>query len=238
MGSSYIPKYLWPPAKSYIHIPTMSHDDILQAAINRYNLRRVLEGVGAPGFYEASCLARASYEDSRFSRAYENERTAEMRKWELQELFARIDMEQQPLLKEQKQMRALGEVTNNPNISGARRRLETVTRTEIVPMLPCKDYELPRRNLFIGGRGDYVEVSRPMEDQQLEALFEEAQMAEERLHEEQLAKEELEEKLEKEQMRGGVASKTQNAKRPNKYEKGTETKIPGTGVKSPNCTVG
>lgn len=228
----------------------MSHDDKFQSPIDLYILRRTQE-VDASFPYEASTSARVSYESNRLSRIYLNERTVEMRRRELQNLFKRVDAKEQ-FPRDPEQMGLLQEVTNVLQTVTARKRPETVMRTEIVPMLPCKGYELPRKTLFIGGRGDYVTVSRPMEEDQLEELLEKTQPMDEDQLEEPLAKAwpmeeqllleylaEKSEEFEKQEAERNMPSRIQSTRKAKKSGKESEAKgEAGTGPALPNCTVG
>lgn len=227
----------------------MSHDGEFQSPIDQYILRRTQE-VDAPFLYEASISARVSYESSRLSRIYLNERTVEMRRQELLKLFKRVDATEQ-FPKDQEQTGLLQEVTNVLKTVTACKRPEIVMRTEIVPMLPCKGYELPRKTLFIGGRGDYVTVSRPMEEDQLEELLEKTQSMEEYQLEEPLVKAwpmeeqllleylaEQSEEFEK-QVERNMPSRIQPTRKLKKSGKESEANgEAGTGPALPNCTLG
>lgn len=209
----------------------MSHDDKLQQAIDQYILRRVQEGVDR---YEASLPARASYKDARFIHVHHSERTVEMRRLELQELFEHVDAKGQfP----KGQTGVLEETTDSLQTVTVHKRPETVTRTEVVPMLPCKGYGLPRKTLFIGGRGDYVAVSRPMQEDQLEVLLEKTRPVEEQFVE-YLKKEQLREQQGEEQTEKDITSRIQTAKKSRKSERESEAKEgEGVGPPLPNCTV-
>lgn len=102
--------------------------------------------------------AREQYETARRERIHQNERTYELRKGELEKILACVDAELLPgKLKRQVEelgasgARKLEKVTNINNTPRPQSSREVVTRTEIVPMLPCKGYTLPRGNLIAGG---------------------------------------------------------------------------------------
>lgn len=88
-----------------------------------------------------------------------NERTIQYRKQELQNIFKAVDDANDtrvPVRKKQKQDQpAVGALTNTPRPRTQVPR-EVTMRTEIVPMLPCKGYRLPKVNsgnvVYIGGR--------------------------------------------------------------------------------------
>lgn len=110
------------------------------------------------------------HESERFTLVMKNERTTQDRKDELQNLFDRVDAEKSPSVS--KRTVVLREATNEPKIGMAPETPETpktqkpreiVTRTEIVPMLPCKGYGLPRGNLFIAGRLGSAETDAQLE---------------------------------------------------------------------------
>lgn len=96
------------------------------------------------------------HESERFTFIMQNERTTQERKEELQDVFNRVDAEK--LSSASERTGALREATNEskmsvvPGTSKVEKPREFVTRTEIVSMLPCKGYGLPRGNLFIAGR--------------------------------------------------------------------------------------
>lgn len=117
------------------------------------------------------------HRSERLALVMRNERTTQERKDELQDLFARVDADKKSSASEQTTV--LREATNKqkmemiPEVPKIQKAREIVTRTEIVPMLPCKGYGLPRGNLFIAGRLGSAET-----DAQLERI-EQVQMEEE-----------------------------------------------------------
>lgn len=117
------------------------------------------------------------HRSERLALIMQNERTTQERKDELQDLFARVDAEKKSSASER--VTVLREATNEqkmetiPEAPKMQKAREIVTRTEVVPMLPCKGYGLPRKNLFIAGRLGSAET-----DAQLERI-EQVQMEEE-----------------------------------------------------------
>lgn len=107
------------------------------------------------------------HESERFTLIMKNERTTQERKDELQSLFDRVDAEKSPSASERTAV--LREATNEPKMGmtpedpKTQKAREIVTRTEIVPMLPCKGYGLPRGNLFIAGRLGSAETDAQLE---------------------------------------------------------------------------
>lgn len=107
------------------------------------------------------------HESERFTLVMMNERTTQERKDELQNLFDRVDAEKSPSASERTAV--LREATNEPKMGmtpetpKTQKSREIVTRTEIVPMLPCKGYGLPRGNLFIAGRLGSAETDAQLE---------------------------------------------------------------------------
>lgn len=233
----------------------MSHENESQPATDLYILRQVQEGVDTSSRYEASISARIFYENARHSRTRHSERTIEMRRLELLDLFGCIDKEKE-FSNDQTRV-VLREVPNVLKTVTFHKQPEAVMRTEIVPMLPCKGYGLPQKTLFIGGRGDYVTVSRPMEGDQLEELLENIRPMEEdhfrefsekiRPMEEQLLVEylaeqqsgEQSEELVKEPAEKGATPKIQSTRKAKKIGKESEVKQGvGIGLALPNCAMG
>lgn len=212
----------------------MSHGGKFQLAIDQYARRRAQEQKDEPGRYKADLSAREFYEKDRCAHIHYSERTVEMRRWELQELFHSVD-EEEELQKDQTQTKVLGEVTNILTTVTARKQPETVTRTEIVPMLPCKGYELPQKTLFIGGRSDYIKVSRPVEEDLLDELWEDTRPTEEQILFDYLAEQESGGQ-ENEQVEKGTSSRVQATRKAKKN--GKESEEAGASSAFPNCTVG
>lgn len=209
------------------------HDERCRRVIDQYNDRRAQEEEDDPDRFTADLSARAFYEEGRFSHIHYSERTVETRRRELQVLFDRVDEEE--LQKGQTQMKVLGEVTNILTAVTARKQPETVMRTEIVPILPCKGYELPQKTLFIGGRSDYVKVSRPVEDHLLDELWEDTCPTEEQILFDYLANQESGGQ-ENEQAEKGTSSRVQTTRKAKKN--GKESEEAGASSALPNCTVG
>lgn len=210
----------------------MSRDDKFQLAIDQYNLRREQEEADSPDRYEADQSARETYAHFRLAHIQYCERTVEARRWELQDLFDSVDKGE--LQRGRTQKKVLGEVTNILKTVTVHKQSEAVMRTEIVPILPCKGYELPQKTLFIGGRSDYVKVSRPMEEDQLDELLEGTRPVEEQILLEYLAKQPGEQ--ENEQAEKGTLSRVQVARKVKKN--GRESEEAGASPALPNCTVG
>lgn len=209
------------------------HEERSRLAIDQYNYRRAQEEAEDPGRFEADLSARAFYEEDRQSHIRYSERTVETRRQELQVLFDSVDEEE--LQKGQTQTKVLGEVTNILTTVTARKQPETVMRTEIVPILPCKGYELPQKTLFIGGRSDYVKVSRPVGDDLLGELWEDTRPTEEQILFDYLAEKESGGQ-ENEQVEKGTSSRIQTTRKAKKN--GKESEEAGASSALPNCTVG
>lgn len=98
-----------------------------------------------------------THELDRRTRINDNERTIRDRKQELQKIFNSVDTNptQVPVRKKQKQDKLVGALTNTPRPKIQVPR-EVIMRTEVVSMLPCKGYTLPKANtgnvVYIGGR--------------------------------------------------------------------------------------
>lgn len=98
-----------------------------------------------------------AYEFDRRTRINDNERTIRDRKQELQKIFNSVDTNpaQVPMRKKQKRDKLVGALTNTPRPKIQVPR-EVIMRTEVVSMLPCKGYTLPKANtgnvVYIGGR--------------------------------------------------------------------------------------
>lgn len=110
------------------------------------------------------------HESERFALVMMNERTTQERKDELQNLFDRVDAEKSPsanertaVLREATNEPKMGMTPETPETPKTQKSREIVTRTEIVPMLPCKGYGLPRGNLFIAGRLGSAETDAQLE---------------------------------------------------------------------------
>lgn len=107
------------------------------------------------------------HESERFTIIMQNERTSQKRKDELQGLFDRVDAEKPRPTRER--VAVLQEAANKPRmpmvpeVHKTQKPREVVTRTEVVPMLPCKGYGLPRGNLFIAGRLGSAETDSQLE---------------------------------------------------------------------------
>lgn len=210
----------------------MSRDDKFQLAIDQYNLRREQEEADSPDRFESDQSARETYAHFRLAHIQFCERTVEARRWELQDLFDSVDKGE--LRKNQTQTKVLGEVTNILKTVRVHKQPQTVMRTETVPILPCKGYELPQKTLFIGGRSDYVKVSRPMEESQLDELLEGTRPVEEKILLECFSKQS--EEQENEQAEKGTLSRVHTAKKLKKN--GRESEEAGANPALPNCTVG
>lgn len=107
------------------------------------------------------------HRSERLTLIMQNERTTQERKNELQDLFARVDAEKKSsaservaVLREATNKQKMETIPEGPKMQKAR---EIVTRTEVVPMLPCKGYGLPRGNLFIAGRLGSAETDAQLE---------------------------------------------------------------------------
>jgi hypothetical protein len=106
--------------------------------------------------------ARHQYEATRQERIKQNEYTAESRKSGLMEIFESVDRGSQLRKCGQSgkpKTTPLGNTTNTSKALNVARVEGFVTKTEIVPMLPCKGYTLPHRNLFIGGKWPALDVN-------------------------------------------------------------------------------
>lgn len=106
--------------------------------------------------------ARHRYEAARQERIKQNEYTAESRKSGLMEIFESVDKGSQSRKCGQSgkpKTTPLGNTTNTSKALNVARVEGFVTKTEIVPMLPCKGYTLPHRNLFIGGKWPALDVN-------------------------------------------------------------------------------
>ncbi|KAI5850318.1 hypothetical protein DFP73DRAFT_524078 [Morchella snyderi] len=106
--------------------------------------------------------ARHRYEAARQQRIKQNEYTAESRKSGLIEIFESVDRGSQ--LRKccqsgKPKITPLENTTNTSKSLNAASAEGFVTKTEIVPMLPCKGYTLPHRNLFIGGKWPALDVN-------------------------------------------------------------------------------
>lgn len=210
----------------------MSRDDKFQMAIDQYNFRREQEEADSPDRFGEDLSARQTYAHLRLAHLQFCERTVEARRWELQDIFDSVD--KGGLQKAQTQTKVLGEVTNILKTVTVHKQPEAAMRTEIVPILPCKGYELPQKTLFIGGRSDFVRVSRPMGEDQLDELLESTRPVEEQILLEYLAKQS--EEQENEQAEKGTLSKVQTARKVKKN--GRESEEAGASPALPNCTVG
>ncbi|RPB17614.1 hypothetical protein P167DRAFT_569355 [Morchella conica CCBAS932] len=105
---------------------------------------------------------RHQYEATRQERIKQNEYTAESRKSGLMEIFESVDKGSQLRKCSQSgkpKTTPLGNATNTSKALNVTRVEGFVTKTEIVPMLPCKGYTLPHRNLFIGGKWPALDVN-------------------------------------------------------------------------------
>lgn len=130
-------------SQGYGEAPRLNSIYLTQRTIRRQRQRLHRQEIGA-------------HESKRLALIIQNERTTQERKDELQGLFDRVDAEKPSPAREQ--TAALRVATNEPRIPTTpeiprtQKPREVVTRTEVVPMLPCKGYGLPRGNLFISGR--------------------------------------------------------------------------------------
>lgn len=140
--------------KGYVEAPRLNSIYLTQRTIRRQRQRLHRQESGA-------------HESKRLALIIQNERTTQERKDELQGLFDRVDAEKPSCVREQTV--ALRVATNEPKIPTileiprVQKPREVVTRTEVVPMLPCKGYGLPRGNLFIAGRLGSAETDAQLE---------------------------------------------------------------------------